>query len=563
MSTGRRTLRQNTRERLISSDFNRMQTFVGADANDALRGQMLRPVDDGLFPGVTFITPGPVSFAIDVSTVTAPLYGGIIDGLMVIVPAAAVSLIITPGEVLLIDPDGQPGSSNPNAPNPDDPICKYVNAPGIPVVGTLVWTPNPGPGVRVDVVECQRTDIVQETDNRDIFNPATGLFAPTTVTKVTDGNLTYRIRLGAAGGGLPAPALGWFPLAILSTPAGAPNLDTVTVWDVRNLLSDKAEPFAIRTTDTVIQERGRWMIDVTTPGQVRLSGERVVDAIGVRAGGRFIDTLLGSPLLLSSASYQAAGFVPIASSILTVYALFPLGYPLRWVQYYFAPTASAGGRVPGPYRGIIAISHVPSINGAPSLPVPLPTATGLGGSTFVGAVLAETVIDTASVIRGAVGDSRRTAFDGVQFTAEFWILGGVIGVVAGANPPTPFITFTLTPGVHYPFGATRVRLQCVVTFAGFAAAGGSNVIARQARLLNSATPAYYTAIEATQQRVIMAPAVGSALDRFEIDMPVGTDGLSAPSGPVQLEIDYFVLAGSEVAKTIASAFVVPIGWSFD
>lgn len=415
MSTGRRSLRQNTRERLISSDFNRMQTFIGTDANDALRGQMLRPVDDAGFVGVTFAVPGPPSFAIDVTTVTAPLYGGVIDGLMVVVPAAAVSLLVTPGEVLLIDPDGQPGSSNPNPPNPDDPICKYVNAPGIPVVGTLVWTPNAGPGTRVDVVECQRTDIVQETDNRDVFNPSTGLFSPTMVTKVTDGNLTYRVRLGAPGGGLPAPALGWFPLAVLSTPAGAPNLDTVSVWDVRRLLSDKAKPFAIRMTNTTVQERGRWMIDVTQPGQLRFSGERVVDAVGDRAGGLILDVLFGTNYVrLDSASYQAAGFVPLASTILNVYALFPLGYT-RWVPYYFAPTASAGGRVPGPYRGIIAISHVPSFNGAPTLPVPLPVATGLGGSTAIGAVLAETVIDTTGiVVRGAVGTSRQTTFDGAR-----------------------------------------------------------------------------------------------------------------------------------------------------
>lgn len=556
MSTGHRRIIQNTRERVVSADINRLQTFEGGDENNAYRGQMLRPVDDFAYIGTTFTAPGPASAAIDISTVTAPLYGGVIDGLMVVVPATGVSVNVTPGEVLLIDPDGQPGSSNPNPPNPDDPICKYVNDAGIT---GLAWTPYAGPGFRVDVVEVQRTDVVTESDNRDIYNETTGAFNPALVSKVAQGKLAYRIRLGLAGGGLPAPALGWFPLAVLSTPAGAPNLDTVTVWDVRNLLSDKASSFMNRSSAPTKQERARWLLDVTPFGQLRLSGQIVTNVFGERQGGVLLDTLTATPYLrLDTAAYQAAGFVLTPNLLLYVYALFPVGYP-RWVQYYFAATPGAGGRTPGPYRGIIAISHTASFDGVPTLPIPVPLSTGLAVSTLLGSSLAQAVVAAGPTVRGACGDSDKIYVEGVDAASVSW-RPPVVAVISGVNPY--LATMVFTPGTDFPAGATRIRVLFATTSTIAAPAGSSNLVTKAFFLIN---PGVFNYVGADQMSsVVIRDALSTlGVEGFTVELPTISDGLSQPSGPVSVQIKVTMIAGSVAAGVLASCQGTVIGWSFD
>ena len=309
MSSGRKALRQNTRERLISSDPNRVQSFVAGYANEALRLQMLQPKDDSLSIGTTFLTPGPLSAAFDVLAPAAPDYGGVLGGLTVVVPAAATHLLITAGMLLVIDPEGAVGSTDSTPLNPDDGPgpSRLVASAGVTVAGALTWVPNPGPGARVDVVECQRANVVVETDNRDIFNPATGLFTPAAVTKVVAGDLVFRVRQGVAGGGLPAPALGWVPLAIISAPAGSVDLDACTVWDVRPLLSDTSAPYAqVRSVYPTIKRFGVIAENKTAALELRLSGEVQGDYLGQRIGGIISNPSVASYVDLNDATYYQA-----------------------------------------------------------------------------------------------------------------------------------------------------------------------------------------------------------------------------------------------------------------
>ena len=89
MSSGRKLLRQNTRERVISTDFNRQQAFGYGYANEFLREQILTPVDDEFFAGVTFTSAGSLSFAVSVTAPAAPDAGVVLNGLMVLVPISA------------------------------------------------------------------------------------------------------------------------------------------------------------------------------------------------------------------------------------------------------------------------------------------------------------------------------------------------------------------------------------------------------------------------------------------------------------------------------------------
>lgn len=556
MTTGRRTLRQNTRERIISTDWNRTETFIGADANEELRGQLLRPVDDTFYVGTTFDAPGPFSLAIDVSTVAAPSYGGVIDGLMVVVPAGATHLLVTAGTLLVIDPESPA--------NPDDPISKYVRDAGVQIVTPqLTWTPNPGPGTRIDVVECQRSEIVQEVDNRDVFDPSTGLFNPTAVTKVTKGALTYRIRLGAPGGGLPAPALGWFPLAVLSTPAGAVDLDTVGVWDVRNLFTDHAPAnTSVSNADVRALPGNKWLLDGTPLVQYRFSGRSVKTLGGYQFGGTFYDPLFGTPYidLGNAPAYHAAGFVPAPSLPLYVYALYMPGY-VRWVPYYFAATPGAGGRTPGPFRGILAVSQTPPLLGQPTVPIAPPTATGLGGSTPFGVAIASSAVDAAGAFLQANYDSEWVNFSPLDLATGAIPWRTIAGTII-ANEAY----FPLTPGTDFPFGVNKVRATLTTTFSPLGAANGdSNVVTFQTRLWNPiATVHWNRAVQQWTKTIVRNPVFGAfALDQTFVEFPVLNDGLSQPNGGiVQLRLSTSNLGGSVAAAPLTAASLRISGWDW-
>lgn len=551
MSSGRKAVRQNTRERVISTDWNRMQAMMSGWSNEALREQMLAPQDDSLYVGTTFNAPGPVSVAGDVLVPSAPDYAGILNGLMVIVPAAATYLLVTGGMMVVVDPEGTTGSSDPTALNPDDGPGpgRLVYSAGVSVAGTLSWTPNPGPGTRVDVVEVQRTNVVAETDNRDIFDPSTGLYTPAAVTKVIVGDLTYRIRLGAAGGGLPPPALGWVPIAVMATGAGAVNLDTVTVWDVRPLLSDLGSPYAqVRSIFPRIDRYSFVCERHSTPGQLKLSGESVGTYLGWKIGGIFREPDTTPYVDLANAPfYQAAGFVSVAGFPYYVYALWPQGY-VRWVRYHTAAVAGAGGRVPGSFRGIITVSQTPPINGQPIAPVALPSAWGLGVSTVFGMMMASGTIDGGGLALGFIGDGDMISH---EFGLAPWF------TVPPSAIASPVVSYILLPGIHFPAGASRVRVLSLVSCTNTNA--GSLFQAFQTVNVNTNPAGLELAHVLSESSVQGAPGLAMIVGK-EVVIPVGQDGISAmPPSNIQHRIDLLAINGVG-PSTVTAAGLIVTGW---
>lgn len=556
MTSGRKSEQINTRERVVSSDWNRLQRFIAGYANEAMREQMLAPVDDSLAVGTTFFNAGPISAAFDVLVPSAPDYAGVLNGLMVVAPAAATYLLVTSGMLLLVDPEGLPGSSDPTPTNPDDGPgpSRLVYSAGVTAAGALAWTPNPGPGTRVDIVEVQRTQLVAETDNRDIFDIPTGLFTPQSVTKVTVGDLTYRIRLGTPGGGLPAPALGWVPIAVMASAAGSVNLDTVTIWDVRPLLSDLAAPFAqVRSVFPRI-ERHRMVLDgKTAPSELRLSGESVGTYLGWKMGGIIREPDVATYVDLANAPfYQAAGFVPTAGLPFYVYSLWPGGY-VRWVRYYPTPVAGVGGRVPGPWRGIMAVSQVVPQNGQPLAPVGVPPAWGLSTSTILGQMIAAGQVDTGGALTGFIDDG-----DMVAMTGELGVVTPAFSIInLGAGDDVA--NFVLTPGVHFPAGSRRVRLAVTAIFTGLSA-GDQVYLIEEAKVrtfvggLTLAEIAFDTKTMAQPNALAVLPWSTT------IEMPVAADGISTPPA-LGFSFRYARLAsGGGGAGVLGAAQLTVIGW---
>jgi hypothetical protein len=303
--------------------------------------------------------------------------------------------------------------------------------------------------------------VVAEADNRDIFNPSTGLFSPVTVTKVQVGQLVYRIRLGVAGSGFPGVVSGWLPLAVASVPAGALTWDTVTLWDVRPLASDRWNaPFA-SSTSTPFAERSRLMTDTTTSaGHPRLYGQMDRRVGAYRAGGRILSDA-GPYLDLADSQLPEPGYVlpALGSGFWNLWLAFPFGLP-RWVRY-----SNAGGmRTPAGLRGIPILSNATARwDGTPISTGPaLPTWTGLSGtaSQAVLAVSGYTTTGPGQVILGMAADGEVMSPSDPTF--DFGTVFTGINPLAPTTVASDFSTITWTnalqDGVTHPANARAVYL---------------------------------------------------------------------------------------------------------
>jgi hypothetical protein len=350
----------NTRERLISSDPNRAQQLAAQWSAEFARFLLDTQTDDTSSNGVEIMGVGNESF----------LRGVVISGLRVRPDIGTTNTFITAGAVALVD------NQSPGA---DDSVMSIVADAGVALAGALTLTPGAG-STRIDVVECQRVTNVLESDNRDIFNTSTGLFAPVQVTKKSQGQLVYRIRLGTPGSGFPGTAAGWLPLMVARVPAGAASWDVCDCWDVRPLACDRSNSPALATNGVGAQPVTFVSSDVTTNvNQVRLTGKITREFGGYRVGGNLAKSTAAPWLDITDSDHLTPGFIGYGTSIgrlWHLYLVFPFGLP-RWCKY---TDSASGSRLPGGLRGIPAISTVvPNFDGTPASSVSLqtPLSTGL------------------------------------------------------------------------------------------------------------------------------------------------------------------------------------------
>lgn len=384
MAGGRKVEVYNTRERLLSTDHNREQSFMADDTAEEYRKLL----------STLTVRDASNSEEVETSgTVSDPLEGHILGGLMVDPQGGSDNLLVTPGVCYLVDPDGVTGSSDPNPASPDDNEFKFVKSDGEQVLGTLQIADNPAGTIRIDVVECRRIPVnVDETDNRDIFDPSTGLFAATAVDKVVRSELEFRVRQGVAGAGFPGTVQGWMPLCVISVPAlsSTPNVDNSTFWDVRPLVRDRVEPPFANTRLWSRSEQATAYCDDISAAAVShpVSGFCEGELIGWRCGGTLRSGVPGTgdgdAIDILAAANQDGGVVLLGVPW-TLWALFPFGL-VRWVRY----NETGSPRRPGPFRGIPVISQVSTLtlsHQTPFVAIALPASTGLAGTTSVGTAL--------------------------------------------------------------------------------------------------------------------------------------------------------------------------------
>lgn len=563
MPSGRKVEIYNTRERLVSSDHNREQAFAADDTAEEARK---------LLSTAMILDAGPVEAEVD--TVADPIEGHIMGGLLVEPQQGTDDLFVLSGVVYLVDPDGQAGSSDPNPPSPDDNPFKYVRSDGIQTGGTLQLTANLAGSDRIDIVECRRVPIqVDESGNRDIFDPSTGLFSPVSVDKVQRSELEFRVRLGTAGAGLPATAQGWLPLCVVNVPAGttSPVVDDATFWDVRPLVTDRARPpFNQTRTFSKAFHPTAFIDGATNPTVVhnltgQLEGENNQYVAGGVLRSGVPGTGDGDAIDILDVRNQD-GAVAFVNFPWFLWALFPGGLP-RWVRY-----TEGAPRLPGPFRGIPVVSQVGPISlshSTPLVPIALPASTGLsataafGTCLMAGHTISGSAIPAAGTVKHGVykvngpgvaasqGAATQLVEPGSAVEA-WWNIsnGGALGYPPNARSIIARISFLLTDAAVTSAEVSFEidMLTAIDTASTFATAGGTIHVARESR------SSFTDGSGNSDQMVVTA--------EFPIheDWPIGTHTApSTPSLPDQ-RIGIRVVANTGVAWVFTVEALDIIGW---
>jgi len=529
----------NTQERAVSTDINRLQAFAGNDQAELLRYMLDVQANDDLDAGAVVT---------EFSGLGNPLRAEIINGLLVRPQLASFSLLVDPGVLLAIAPDLAADASN----------YKYVRDAGITALGTLLETTNPGPGDRIDVVECQVVEEIAETDNRDVFNPTTGLFSATPLTKALRARVanavpgTLRMRAGAPGGGFPGTAAGWLPLAVVRNPVASASCDDMMFWDVRPLLSDRVRaPFDLTQNRTL--QRKQVVQAITALGATPVLGLVEAESIdGRRLGGRVRSGTRqavpdGDFMTATDVLNQESGFAPVVGRPWYWYLLTPFGLP-RWARY---TTAAAGVRKPRSPRGIPVVSSVgPKEDGQPTAAIALPTSTGLAGTTANGVCVGAGWVDIGPLLVGYFSDETGAILVNIATTVQPIEAAATSNVVAAGSVTW---IFDLTANVHYPANARAVYLEMRNSIT--VAAGGGNYL-HEIRLFGNGGVGTQIAALLESEGQANEP-VGAGSHRLLRWVPINTLYPSTSPGNIRVTI---LSSNAGFVTAAASAFVRVLGW---
>lgn len=524
----------NTRERVVSTDWNRMQQFIAAGGAEALRWMMSAQSTEG----------GASSVG---SSTTSPLTAIVVNGLWARPEIGTVNLFVEPGTVGMVNPDAVPSA--------DDSPFKVITDAGVQVAGALTLTAG-AVGTRIDVIECSRVVEVLESDNRDIFNPATGLFSPVLVPKVERDRLSYRIRVGVAGAGFPGTVSGWLPLAVASVPSTATTWNDVTLFDVRPLMQDLVRSPA-QVLQTFPHRPHAWAtaVEETALGR-KLRGFAEAERRQWRVGGEFgsvLSGLIGGALDLAGTDVVEPGFAVTNNRPWYVYAVFPHALP-RWARY---SPSSSGQRVPLPFKGIPVFTQKAPTNGQHtnlSVAVTLPSTFGFTATTTDGTPLVTGGFDNAGNWMNTVVESgwHRFAKGGAGVAAQ---AGLKLAPSAGAGTATA--TYDLVDNTTHPVGAVCLLVKFITRITGSAPNFDQGGIQWQLQVLDSLGASM---VEETRRATATSGSTGVVDHQQYFEVPLHTIGAMPGDTPITRQIKFANAIGDAVMYSNQEAHVV--GWKF-
>ena len=416
--TTQKALIFNSRERAVSSDFNQIQQFAAQERNDMIAA-MLTP-SKNRFSGIG----QSVSYS---GSANAPLPGYVLDGLLAVVDAASSGILINPGAVFVRPSD--PTDAN-------DSGWVLVESAGVQMTGQLVLAANGAASPRVDVIEFTVIQSTVTTASRDIYNPTTGLFVASVVTKVTKPTLSFRLRQGTAGSA-PGYSAGYMPI-LIAVLQPSTDLAKVDYYDCRPLWREMMHESDVRTASTSgIPDLmytpsepidANWTINGLSASP-ECDGVAVTRAMGVTLGGQlyrntpcsnadFAVSTTGVAISAANAWKGASDLLPGAGGshqdIMGLFAVLPDlggGVPLpRFVRY----SQTLNPRVPVGANGLLLWSNFKSLG-----------TNNVGDKTNGGAI----TVSTASAVLGS-GTGVLLAVTSIYSTAG-QVLGAARSSIAG------------------------------------------------------------------------------------------------------------------------------------
>lgn len=534
MSSGQQKLVFNTLERAVSDDNNRLQAFLGANAAELMRWMVLATSSEGGASSQFGVT-------------TTPLTAVVLGGLWARPEIGTVNLFIEPGALVMADPDASPSA--------DDSPVKLIVDPGVQVAGTLTLSAGGG-GTRIDVIECQRTESVVETQSRDIYDPATGLFTAANVTKVVKQSLTWRIRTGVPGNGYPGSVSGWLPVAIASVPNTATTWNDVILWDVRPLAQDLTSgPAQVSNSWPTLHRT--WNTQVNEGAGARLSGLATSTIGAYLAGGELGPSGAGytnGQIPIQAADFLEGGFVATNNRPWYLWAMYPHGLP-RWCRY---SPASSLVRVPLTPRGVLVFSQKAPTDGRmlASAAITLPTSLGFTTPATSGTVLTSGAYDAAGTLLDSI-----TTGDGWTRFGKGGVLpasGNGLDLNPTSGATTSTVVYTLADNVTHPVGATMVRLRIATTISFTGGANQGITMQRSVRVQDTTGAEMTTLADWTNLSTGSAAVMNHA---FEVDIPLHSLGAAMPTGtPVNrtIEVELGMTGGAPYTFNNQRALI--IGW---
>ena len=311
MSSNIRRLQANTRERILSTDWNNAT---------ALHHRALIEAGAALLQG------------------DATLFG-VVRGLTVSTSGGSLSVSVAPGLAL------RSGS----APTTYDSSTQWIELRTTTAVDLTALVDGANPCWAV--IEIAEASAVEISEARDIFDPVTGTFATASVTKVTGSSPTLTARAGTAAATpvFPAGAAGVIPLAYVYLGAGTAAIGTTDIVMCRPMLrSENAETFA-GTGGRPVWGGG---VSVAAAG---------TDIVLRSAGGRFLNHRMNwsiapgdgtAAFAVTAPGYDGAA-APVADDVVYFYACpapYPSGYDSSLAPREHRPGTTALTR----YQGLVA-----------------------------------------------------------------------------------------------------------------------------------------------------------------------------------------------------------------
>lgn len=379
----------NTRERAVSTDINRLQT-----EQSKARANMAKRMYNNIYEWEAASNSGQRASEIETSKEDVPMSMDIFGGLRVIIS----------GDFLTVSA----GSCGIKAESGSFDVAKdsdylLVDDPGVTDISVLPFTQNLDTGRVCEIIEAAVNDVVLKSESRDIYDPLTGLFTPSLITKIAAARLTYRIRRTTGGAGTWAgTVINWTPLAVAVHEGLSTSFNNVTFYDVRPLIIDRHDGMSRRTMPPRMMTHKRFhmgMEFITTTTFIGGTYDFPIGGPGTNAGfnianqyrafGTIGQTLPGKPdtgsdavrIDVEDADYWANG-APTPNADRWVYfgVQFPHNLP-RWIKYGSAVNPVTGGREPGQSMGLFSIAAVvgDTVDGGAS-GFPIPAAYGIGGA---------------------------------------------------------------------------------------------------------------------------------------------------------------------------------------